>query len=175
MSRVYCIGPMGAGKSILARQLSESCNISYRDMDDLIVEKIGSTIKKFVNKYGEAKFRVVESLILDELSVMENIVIATGGGSVLLEKNRTIISDSSCVIYLKTSVKFCATRLESDFGDRFLLDGMETLIDTLNNLQKIREHLYQEIATLTIVTDNLNCDEVYARALTHLQGVARWS
>ena len=123
MSRVYCIGPMGSGKSILARQLSESCNVPHRDMDDLIVERIGSTIKRYVKKYGEAKFRVVESLILDELSAVGNIVIATGGGSVLLEKNRSIISNSGCVIYLKTSVKCCVGRLESNFGDRFLLDS----------------------------------------------------
>ena len=85
---VFLIGPMGAGKSAVGRELARLLNRTFVDSDDELERRTGVDIPFIFEKEGEAGFRRREAAIIDELTQLENIVLATGGGAVLDPENR---------------------------------------------------------------------------------------
>ena len=95
---------MGSGKTSIGRRLSESLNLDFFDSDQEIIDKTGVSIDHIFDVEGEKGFRSRESDVLKKLCNMPNIVLATGGGSVLLEENRELINKAGSVVYLLSSV-----------------------------------------------------------------------
>ena len=149
---LFLIGPPGAGKSAVGRQLARSLHLTFMDSDEEIEARTGVDIPFIFEKEGEEGFRAREVKVIDDLSNMDGVVLATGGGAVLDPDNRSRLGARGFVVYLKTGVdqQFSRTRRGRE---RPLLEGHDDLREALDGLMQVREPLYYEIADLTVETD----------------------
>ena len=100
MSNLILIGPMGAGKTTNGKWLARQLGKTFIDMDAYIEQKTGTGITHIFELEGEAGFRQREAAALAEILASDNQVIATGGGSVLLDANRELMKRRGLVLYL---------------------------------------------------------------------------
>lgn len=151
MGSVYLIGPMGSGKSAVGRQLAREIRLDFYDTDQEIETRTGVDIAFIFEKEGEAGFRQREREMIAELTQLDNIVLATGGGSILDPDNRHRLAKQGTVVYLRTSVEQQLSRTRRS-KERPLLNGDDPK-GVLTELMAIREPLYQEVADLVVETD----------------------
>ena len=98
---IIFIGFMGAGKSLIAREMSKNLSINYYDTDYEIEKKEGLSINNIFSKYGEKYFRKIEEKICLKILKNKNCIVSLGGGSILSKKVRSLIKQNSISIYLK--------------------------------------------------------------------------
>lgn len=147
---IFLIGPMGAGKTTMGRQLAKKLNLEFIDSDRVIEERTGVDIPLIFEKEGEEGFRKREEAIIDELTQLDNIVLATGGGAILKPDNRRHLKQRGLVIYLHTDIKNLIERVRFDKNRPLLqTDDPEA---RLRELMETREPLYRETANITINT-----------------------
>ena len=108
---ILLTGFMGAGKSTVGRLLADQLNCEFSDLDTVIVEKEGRAISDIFAADGEGYFRDVESEVLRTLDLSVPAVIATGGGIVLRDMNRSIMRDKGVIVYLRASWPVTKSRL----------------------------------------------------------------
>lgn len=148
---VYLIGPMGSGKTAVGRLLARLLQLDFYDCDVEIERRTGVDIPYIFEKEGEAGFREREREVVDTLTQLHDVVVATGGGAVLLPENRERLAARGQVVYLQTSV---AQQLERTRHGR-----QRPLLYTadpearLRELMQQRAPLYESIANFVIVTD----------------------
>lgn len=148
---LFLIGPMGAGKSAVGRQLSRMLHLNFMDSDDEIETRTGVDIQFIFEKEGEEGFRKRESKVIDDLSKIDGLVLATGGGAVLDPQNRSHLGARGFVIYLYTTVEQQLARTQKG-RERPLLEGGDRQ-QILEDLMAERDGLYREIADLVVETD----------------------
>jgi shikimate kinase len=148
---LFLIGPMGAGKSAVGRQLARLLHLDFFDSDEEIERRTGVDIPFIFEKEGEAGFRVREVKVIDELSQKQGIVLATGGGAVLDADSRSHLGARGFVIYLFTTVQQQLDRTQRSRGRPLLENGDKEGV--LESLMETRDPLYREIADLVIDTD----------------------
>jgi len=151
-SNLFLVGPMGSGKSAVGKQLARLLRLPFYDCDTEIERRTGVDIPFIFEKEGEAGFRQREHETMEILTARQHIVLATGGGAVLLPENRRILAERGVVVYLKTSVTQQAERVRQGRG-RPLLSNVDPAI-RLGELMRIRDPLYTEVADITVCTDN---------------------
>jgi shikimate kinase len=148
---LFLIGPMGSGKSAVGRQLARTLHLTFVDSDDEIEARTGVDIPFIFEKEGEAGFRVREIKVIDDLSNMEAVVLATGGGAVIDADSRSCLGARGFVVYLYTTVDQQLMRTQKG-RDRPLLETGDRR-QTLQSLMEVRDPLYREIADLVVETD----------------------
>jgi len=148
---LFLVGPMGAGKSAVGRQLARLLHLEFADSDEEIEARTGVDIPFIFEKEGEAGFRTREAKVIEDLSQKDGIVLATGGGVVMDPQNRNHLGARGFVIYLHTSVDQQLSRTRKG-RDRPLLANDDPRA-VLEALMATREPLYREIADLTVETD----------------------
>ena len=148
---LFLIGPMGAGKSAVGRQLAKMLHMDFVDSDDEIESRTGVDIPFIFEKEGEEGFRKREAKVIDDLSAREGIVLATGGGAVVNPQNRNFLGARGFVVYLFTSVDQQVARTQRGRERPMLANGDSREI--LEDLMAFRDPLYREIADLTVETD----------------------
>lgn len=151
---VYLVGPMGAGKSTIGRLLSQELKFEFHDSDKVIEERCGADIPWIFEKEGEVGFREREVSVIEELTQMNDIVLATGGGAILREENRRNLASRGTVVYLCTSVEQQLSRTSRD-RNRPLLQA-ENPEQVLRSLFAERDPLYRSVADIIIETDQRN-------------------
>ena len=149
---IFLIGTMGAGKSTIGRQLAQMLGMEFMDSDSVIEERAGADIDWIFDVEGEAGFRKREERIINELTQGQGVVLSTGGGSILSKDNRNVLSARGIVIYLETTIDKQFERTQRD-KKRPLLQNDDPR-KTLEELAKIRNPLYEEIADITLQTDD---------------------
>ena len=157
-NNLFLIGPMGAGKSAVGRQLARALHLEFKDSDDEIEARTGVDIPFIFEKEGEEGFRKREARVIDELSQQSGLVLATGGGAVIDEKTRSRLGARGYVVYLQTSVD---QQLERTRGgrERPLLESDDPR-EVLEALMTLREPMYREIADLIVNTDGRRVNAV---------------
>ncbi len=149
--RVFLIGPMGAGKSTIGRQLANIMGLQFFDTDSQIESRCGADIPWIFDVEGESGFRARETQVLSDLCSEVQSVIATGGGIVKVEENRKLIKKSGFVVYLHASEKQQLERTSRDKKRPLLqVDNPKAVIA---DLMAEREPLYRELADLVMQTD----------------------
>ncbi len=157
---LFLVGPMGAGKSAVGRQLARLMRMDFVDSDDEIEHRTGVDIPFIFEKEGEDGFRKREAKIIEELSVRQGIVLATGGGAVMDSRNRSYLGARGFVIYLHTTVEQQLDRTKRG-RNRPLLDNKDRKA-VIAELMEIRDPLYREISDLIVKTDGRLVREVAA-------------
>lgn len=147
-SNIYLIGPMGAGKSTIARRLAVAMEKDFVDADRELEERTGAQITLIFELEGEAGFRKREAALLAELVEREGIVLATGGGVVLSEENRANLKQHGFVIYLEAPVDLLVARVARD-RRRPLLQTPDPKA-TMQDIMRIRDPLYRECADIIV-------------------------
>ncbi|MDQ6986781.1 MAG: shikimate kinase [Mariprofundaceae bacterium] len=151
------IGLMGCGKSSIGRRLAKRLAMPLIDLDELIVERAGSSIPDIFAQFGEDYFRDLESKMLHEV-IGKQAIIATGGGVVLREANRNLLKAHWPVIWLKAPPEFLAERITGD-TNRPLIANQDAL-QKLTTLAAERYPLYAACADLLIARDDMNKDDI---------------
>lgn len=159
----FLVGPMGAGKSTIGRQLSRSLGLEFIDSDREIEKRTGVDIPLIFELEGEKGFRKRERDIIRELTSKQSIILATGGGAILDPVNRENLASSGTVIYLKTSVDQQLQRTAHD-RNRPLLQT-DNPRRKLEELMAIREPLYLDTAHWIIDTDGCRAREVVQKIM----------
>lgn len=163
---LFLVGPMGAGKSAVGRQLARMLHLSFVDSDDEIEARTGVDIAFIFEKEGEAGFREREARVIDELSQKEGIILATGGGAVVDADNRNYLGARGFVVYLYTSVDQQLARTRKGRERPLLENGDRRQI--LDELLAARDPLYREIADLVVDTDGRKVKAVASEIVDRL-------
>ncbi|WP_405235516.1 shikimate kinase AroK [Lentisalinibacter orientalis] len=150
-TRIFLVGPMGAGKSAVGRALARALKLEFVDTDDEIERRTGVDIPFIFEKEGEAGFRKREAAVVDELTARPDLVLATGGGVVGDPDNRRHLAARGTVVYLHTTVAQQLARTRRGRERPMLAAGDPE--ETLGRLFAERDPLYREIADLVIETD----------------------
>ena len=149
---IFLVGMMGAGKTSVGRVLAKRLQKTFYDSDHVIENRTGVKIPVIFEIEGEAGFRARESAVVDELTALCDVVLATGGGAVLSEKNRERMRTRGTVVYLRASVRDLLNRTRHD-KNRPLLQGADPRARLIELYEK-RDPLYREVAHLTVDTGN---------------------
>ena len=155
---IILIGPMGSGKTSTGRMLAKEMGYAFADTDEEVTKRTGVSIAYIFDVEGEEGFRKRECLALKECLNDNNKIISTGGGIVLSKENRDLLQDRGTVVYLQTSIRFQVKRTAST-NNRPLLQNKDPE-ETLEKLMLTRAPLYEEIADITIMTDNKSLQEM---------------
>lgn len=148
---IFLIGPMGAGKSTIGRMLSQELSLDFVDVDREIEERAGANIPWIFDVEGEDGFRDREEAVVDELTLKDQQVLATGGGAVLRAANRACLQSRGFVVYLDTSVEQQLERTSKD-KNRPLLNSPNPQA-VLEKLMLVRDPLYIQTSDLIVKTD----------------------
>jgi shikimate kinase len=165
--QIWLTGFMGTGKTRIVRPLAAALDWQAVDTDALITERTGEPIRSTIARGGEAAFRVLESEVIDETSALSNVVIATGGGAVVTESNRTAMRKRGFVVCLEARPETILSRItisgDGQVSDRPLLAGNDPLSQIVS-LKSERQSLYAQ-ADFIIQTDELTPDQVTHQVL----------
>ena len=167
MPNLIIIGPPGAGKSSVGRQLGKVMQIPFSDTDKIIEERTGKKIAEIFLEDGEPIFRKIErEVVLEEIAKEEGI-LALGGGSILdAEVDKELSRLKSRVIYLEVSISNAAPRVGFN-KDRPLL-AVNPRQQWMALMEK-RRPIYERLAGHKISTDNKKPNEV----VKEIQGLIR--
>lgn len=162
---VVLVGPPGAGKTTLAVELSERLGVAFRDTDQDVEAAEGVTVQELFVEHGESHFRELEEQAVAAALRDHDGVLAVGGGAVMSDVTRRLLADHR-VLFLDVGLA-AGVRRAGMSGNRPLLLGnvrgrMKVLMDR-------RRPLYEEVATFTIVTDDLDAAAVADRAVQLIQ------
>jgi shikimate kinase len=148
---IYIVGPMGAGKSTIGRHIAQQLHLEFFDSDNEIEERTGAEISWVFDVEGEEGFRVREADVIDDLTQKQGIVLATGGGSILSKEVRNRLSARGLVVYLETTIDKQLARTQRDKRRPLLQTDKPRQV--LEALAETRNPLYEEIADITVRTD----------------------
>ena len=149
---IFLVGPMGAGKSTIGRYLADQLHLDFLDSDQEIEKRTGADIAWVFDLEGEEGFRVREEGVISDLTEMQGIVLATGGGSVVSKEVRNKLSARGIVVYLETPIEKQVARTQRD-KRRPLLQTDEAPRAVLERLAEEREPLYKEVSDFVVRTD----------------------
>ena len=158
---------MGAGKSTVGRVLARKLNSRFVDSDHALEERCGVKIPTIFEMEGEAGFRKREAQIIEELTQEKGLILATGGGSILLPENRRALSERGTVVYLHANPIELWHRTKGGEGRPLLQNGDPKTI--LENLYALRDPLYREIADHIIETGKPSVNQLVNTLLMQLE------
>jgi len=158
------IGYRGSGKTTIGRKLADRLWQPFIDVDEQIVAKARKTIREIFDQGGEALFRDLEQEAVKEtLSSNEDRVVSLGGGAVLREANRAIItSGAHKVIYLRCEPRTLYQRIHSDPNTAVNRPNLTHLgggIDEITRLLAEREPLYRSVMTSELDVTHLSPED----------------
>lgn len=160
------LGMMGSGKSTVGKFLAEATGRELIDTDRMLQHKLGWSIPRLFQVYGEEAFRDHETSILRSLQPGFS-VISTGGGIILREANWVEMKRLGTTIFLDVPEAVLQSRLEVSRKRRPLLevDGWE---QRMHDLLNKRRPLYLQ-ADVVVPLSNITLDETVSRVLQEME------
>jgi shikimate kinase len=168
---VYLIGPMGSGKTTIGQRVAQLLGLQFLDCDQELEAQTGASVNLIFDVEGEAGFRERETRMLEKLTARHGVLVATGGGAVLSERNRDLLSRTGLVVYLRTSVAQQLKRLSRDRSRPLIQSGDRR--ERLTRLAEQRNALYEALADIEFPAQSSGPD-LTARKLADLIR-ERWS
>jgi shikimate kinase len=164
---IFLVGLMGAGKTTVGRMLAKRLDKEFIDSDQEIEKRCGVKIPTIFEMEGEEGFRKREAKVIDDLTQESNIILATGGGSVLLPENREHLQQRGIVIYLRATPNELWLRTRHDKG-RPLLNTPNPQ-KTLEDLFAIRDPIYSAMANYIVETGKPSVTQLTTNLLMQLE------
>jgi shikimate kinase len=157
---------MGAGKTTVGRSLARRLGKTFIDADQELESRTGVSIPTIFEIEGEDAFRQREAQVIADLTLADDVVLATGGGAVMREDNRESLSTRGFVVYLRAQPRDLWLRTRND-QNRPLLRTANPLA-RLEELYRIRDPLYVQIADLVVDTGRQRVNILIAQILNQL-------
>jgi shikimate kinase len=150
LKNIFLVGLMGSGKTTVGKLLAKAYSLAFFDSDHEIERRTGVKIPLIFDLEGESGFRKREAQVISELTNRKNIVLATGGGAVLLDQNRQALAKNGTVIYLCASVNELCHRTRGDRNRPLLQSGDPRA--KFEALYEQRDPLYRGVADMVVET-----------------------
>ncbi len=163
---IFLVGMTASGKTTIGKDLAAQLGFPFFDSDRVLEERAGVSIPWIFEYEGEAQFRRREATIIDELSQMRNIVLATGGGAVMRAVTRERLSARGFVVHLLASINKIMARIADDTSRPLLQQDDPSAV--IERMAREREPIYSELADATFDTDT------YANAHEIASSIATW-
>ena len=149
--KIFLVGPMGSGKSAVGRRLAKQLGLNFYDSDDEIELRTGVDIPYIFEKEGESGFRKREAAVITELIMLDDIVLATGGGAAEDPDTRQLLVANGTVVYLYTGVEEQIRRTSKSLNRPLLNNGDPA--ELLERLMQLRDPQFRKIADFIVTTD----------------------
>ncbi len=166
---IVLTGFMASGKTAVGRNLAKKLGLKYLDIDEKIEKDTGMPIAKIFEKMGEPAFRDLESKAIQAFALLDNYVIATGGGAVLRKENLKELRQQGKIIYLAATPEAILKRV-GDAKTRPLLANEQDKLGRIKELLAQREPFYRDCDQM-VDTSGLSIDEVVARIAAYIEGI----
>jgi shikimate kinase len=170
---VFLVGLMGAGKTTVGRMLARRLGKQFYDADHEIERRTGVRIAVIFEIEGEAGFRAREAQMMEQLTALNDVVMATGGGAVLAAANRARLAERGFVIYLHGQPRDLYHRTRHDKSRPLLQTGNP--LAKLEELHRIRDPLYREVADLVVDTGRQSVSTLVSQLLQRLPDACKLS
>jgi shikimate kinase len=166
-SRPVCVivGPPGAGKTTIGGLVAAALGVGFRDTDTDVEATAGKPVPDIFVEDGEAAFRTLERQAVAAALASFDGVLALGGGAVMAEQTRAALAGHT-VVYLAVELAEAVKRVGLGTGRPLLVINPRA---TLKHLLDQRRPLYEEVATITVVTDGRDPEEIAAEVLDGLK------
>jgi shikimate kinase len=166
-SNIFLVGMMGAGKTTVGRALAQRMKREFVDTDRILVDRTGVPVATVFEIEGEEGFRRRESAVLREVCGEDARVVATGGGIVLAEENRSVMRESGTVVYLRARLDSLWERVRHDSSRPMLAtpDPKGRLAELLQE----REPLYREVAHIVVDSGPQSAATLVGRVIAALR------
>lgn len=155
---IILIGFMGTGKSTISAVLHKLTNMQIAEMDEIIVHREGMSIPDIFSSKGDSYFRSIETALLKELQMQDNLIISCGGGVALRKENVDVMKTNGIVFLLNASPEVIFERIGSDFN-RPILNGRRSL-EGITQLMQERHPYYEAAADYIISTDSKSTEQI---------------
>ncbi len=166
VKNIVLIGFMGTGKTVVGKALAEKLGLQFIDTDDLIEEEVKMAISEIFSKYGEEYFREIEKKVVEKISKLKNLVIATGGGMVVRPENIKNLKKNGVIICLTAEPEVILSRIKEETHRPLLRAG-----DPLKKIEELlaqREKGYRQ-ASIIIDASNLSTEEIVSKILEKIR------
>lgn len=166
-NNIILVGLMGAGKTTVGRVLAKRLGKKFIDTDYEIERRCGVKIPTIFEMEGEEGFRKREAAVIKDLVTLDNVVLATGGGSILLPENRENLKQFGYVVYLRANPYDLWLRTKHDTS-RPILNTTDPR-EKLKELFAVRDPLYYSIASQVIETGKPNVNQLTNKLIMQLE------
>jgi shikimate kinase len=170
---IFLVGLMGAGKTTVARQLARRLGKTFYDTDHEIERRTGVRVQVIFEIEGEPGFRAREAQMVDSLTALQDVVLGTGGGVVLKPENRALLASRGFVIYLRAQPRDLYQRTRHDKSRPLL--ATDDPLAKLEELQRVRDPLYREVADLIVDTGRQSVGALVDQLLKRLPDACKLS
>lgn len=157
--RIVLAGFMGTGKTAVGRKLAARLGRPLLDTDAQIERAQGRTVREIFAVDGETRFRELERAAVQEACAAGDVVVSTGGGTLIDERNLAALADGGLVVCLTASPRTIARRVRASVAERPLLSGYSSLTGRIRELLDARTHVYARVP-LQIDTSGLSVEQV---------------
>ncbi|MBI4767261.1 MAG: shikimate kinase [Deltaproteobacteria bacterium] len=162
MKHIILIGYRCTGKTSVGRKVAEKLGLPFYDTDQVIVSRIGKTIKAWVEEKGWASFRQEEKAVINKIASLEPGVISLGGGAVMDPEIREMLRSMGLIVWLTADIETILTRMKSDPNNT---DSRPPLSDKdweteINDLLTQRSPVYRQLANFSIETEGKTVEAV---------------
>ncbi|KAA1258972.1 Shikimate kinase 2 [Rubripirellula obstinata] len=160
--QIYLTGYRGSGKTSVAHALSILIDRPVVDLDAVIVSTAGKTVAEIFRDAGEKAFRDLETQCLIGASSQSPTIISLGGGAVLREQNRAVISQSGVCVWLDADPNEIVARLTADNVTESQRPGLTDLpmAEEVEKLMLERRPIYEAVSDVRVDTSGRTIDEV---------------
>jgi shikimate kinase len=170
---IFLVGLMGAGKTTVARQLARRLGKTFYDTDHEIERRTGVRVQVIFEIEGEPGFRAREAQMVESLTALPDVVLGTGGGVVLKPENRALLASRGFVIYLRAQPRDLYQRTRHDKSRPLL--ATDDPLARLEELQRVRDPLYREVADLIVDTGRQSVGALVDQLLKRLPDACKLS
>jgi shikimate kinase len=140
---IVLVGLMGCGKTSIGKRLAKRLELPFYDSDQEVELAAGCTIKDILEIYGEEAFSSGETRVIKRLLGQSTHILATGGGSFMIENTRNLIKENAISVWLNADLETLLARV-SRRADRPTLSGCENDREILEKLIAERYSIFSK-------------------------------
>lgn len=157
MRNIVLVGFMGTGKTVTGRALAAKLGREFLELDEIIENKEGISVREIFERKGEPYFRKIEQEAVKESAGRDGVVISAGGGAIIDKKNLENLKKNGLIVCLDASPGVILDRTK-DLDSRPLLNVLNPE-EQIKELLKKRASYYRK-ADFHVDTDGLSAEEV---------------
>lgn len=162
-NNIVLIGMMGVGKTAVGRLLARELGYQFLDTDLELEAVTGLKAKDVLRKYGKIRFYSEEALIIKKLADVKDMVISTGGGTLLPAESALQLKQLGTVVWLTASAQTIYDRVKRKKNRSFL--PKQATVETIAEMLALREPHYAAMADVTVSVEGCDIETIVKKIL----------